>query len=472
MSFFKQFPTFNYFLADRVKTVTDIFRHVDVNDVLAADITNYKFEMIGDGERPDNLSQRLYGTPDYYWTFFIVNESLKNGLDDWPVATAAMEKEFQREYDNMAALTFKPYIADDFITAIDIEDEVTGLPAAVPLKNIRDTFAGLDLSYEDLKVFRNFETASIVKWDNTRQQLFLKDFTNRSRFMADPLSQNVNDRLTSIDIDVPPSIERDFATTTNWDFSSFRGQLTFTFNDWPIIGKNDGTTSTGENGLNFDYIATMTPQRTEWMVHLFEWFESNLVDTNIDSIQTPLSLFNSKLAENITRAEAAFHVFRRYFSYLQPAGYLRGLSRFVGFIPYRRVADNNEHTFTSARNAPFCYYADSNYSEDNKVTAYDALTNPEYNIQNYKSYYQEHLDQHFKQSRIKVVRPDVVAQFAQAYAQKLNAGVTVVGNSEGIVASDSVSAASSVGFGGGGTASNVSGTTGNVGTNTSSGTSY
>ena len=33
----------------------------------------YETEEIIDGERPDLLSQRLYGTPDYHWTFLLLN---------------------------------------------------------------------------------------------------------------------------------------------------------------------------------------------------------------------------------------------------------------------------------------------------------------------------------------------------------------------------------------------------------------
>ena len=81
MSFFKQFPLSNIAIGQEIKKVVDIFRHVDVNDILADEISSYQYYEVLDGERPDNVSQKLYGTTDYYWTFFILNESLKRGLD-------------------------------------------------------------------------------------------------------------------------------------------------------------------------------------------------------------------------------------------------------------------------------------------------------------------------------------------------------------------------------------------------------
>ena len=430
MSFFKQFPTANYFLADRVKRVVDIFRHVDVNDILASDITNYRYEIVGDGERPDNLSQRLYGLPDYYWTFFIVNENLKNGLDDWPKATGALEKEFEREYDNMGAMVFKPFIANKFQTATG---ELTGgHPSPIDLKSVQGTFAGLDLDYEDLKLYRNFETASVVKWDNDRQQLFLKDFTNRSNFFGDPVGDPAfGAKMQAVEINREASDTFGALAPTKWDVSALDGSLHFTFNDWPIIGKNL------ENGQNFDYLSTMTVKRTDWIVHLFEWWESKLIDLGAqqETIETPLSKYRHERGQNITREQAALNVFRLYFSYTSDVGYANGLIRFAGFKPHRRVSDSQLHTFQSARNAPFCYYNSSNFIEDNKITAFDALT--QFDPQHYKSFYREEQEHNFEQSRIKVIKPELINAFRDAYQEKIAKGSTIIGNSEGIVNSDS-----------------------------------
>ena len=430
MSFFKQFPTANYFLADRVKRVVDIFRHVDVNDILASDITNYRYEIVGDGERPDNLSQRLYGLPDYYWTFFIVNENLKNGLDDWPKATGALEKAFEREYDNMGAMVFKPFIANKFQTATG---ELTGgHPSPIDLKSVQGTFAGLDLDYEDLKLYRNFETASVVKWDNDRQQLFLKDFTNRSNCFGDPVGDPAfGAKMQAVEINREASDTFGALAPTKWSESSLDGSLHFTFNDWPIIGKNL------ENGQNFDYLSTMTVKRTDWIVHLFEWWESKLIDLGAqqETIETPLSKYRHERGQNITREQAALNVFRLYFSYTSDVGYANGLIRFAGFKPHRRVSDSQLHTFQSARNAPFCYYNSSNFIEDNKITAFDALT--QFDPQHYKSFYREEQEHNFEQSRIKVIKPELINAFRDAYQEKIAKGSTIIGNSEGIVNSDS-----------------------------------
>jgi hypothetical protein len=55
MSFFRNFPFTQLDVAGRPKAVIDLFRHVDVNDVLSDGISSYRNITINDGERPDNF---------------------------------------------------------------------------------------------------------------------------------------------------------------------------------------------------------------------------------------------------------------------------------------------------------------------------------------------------------------------------------------------------------------------------------
>ena len=110
MSFFSQFPKIKYDInADGVKTdLTDMFRHVDVKEHLIDDITTYTWYEILEGERPDVVSNRLYGTPDYYWTFFVLNDDLKNGLNDWPKSYRQFESMLEQDYGDYSTLVFIP----------------------------------------------------------------------------------------------------------------------------------------------------------------------------------------------------------------------------------------------------------------------------------------------------------------------------------------------------------------------------
>ena len=113
MHLFKQFPKTSYSIEnDAIRTeITDYFRYVGVIEKFTDDLYSYQKVDIIDGERPDNLSQRLYGTPHYYWTFFIANDNLKNGLSYWPKSTYELSKYTTNQFKNLSAFRF-PLIED------------------------------------------------------------------------------------------------------------------------------------------------------------------------------------------------------------------------------------------------------------------------------------------------------------------------------------------------------------------------
>ena len=103
MSFFKQFPTKEYDIEStgQLQTLVDVSRAVDVNDILAEDSVAYTKYNIIDGARPDIISQLLYNTPEYYWTFFIVNDFLKDGYRAWPKSEVAFENYIDENYNHV-----------------------------------------------------------------------------------------------------------------------------------------------------------------------------------------------------------------------------------------------------------------------------------------------------------------------------------------------------------------------------------
>lgn len=106
--FFSQFPKIEYSVENNAidNTITDYFRYVDVVDRLAQSTYTYTTADILDSERPDTLSYRLYGTPDYYWTFFITNDFLKDGLSAWPKGDSEIKNYIANQYKNISAFRF------------------------------------------------------------------------------------------------------------------------------------------------------------------------------------------------------------------------------------------------------------------------------------------------------------------------------------------------------------------------------
>lgn len=98
--YFSYFPTVSYdlFFDGQKSELTDIFRIVKVKNQYKDDVTYYTYYDIQDGERPDVVSTKLYGTSDYYWTFFMVNDNLVNIHTDWPMSTDDLEHLIDKKY--------------------------------------------------------------------------------------------------------------------------------------------------------------------------------------------------------------------------------------------------------------------------------------------------------------------------------------------------------------------------------------
>jgi len=114
MPFFQQFPKIPYdFGSNGIDTnIVDLFRFVKANEQYFHEIATYIDYQIRDGERPDIVSNSLYGTPEYYWVFFLINEHLKNGISGWPMPEQELIEYIAEEYPGTTIET-RPYIARD-----------------------------------------------------------------------------------------------------------------------------------------------------------------------------------------------------------------------------------------------------------------------------------------------------------------------------------------------------------------------
>ena len=114
MSYFKRFPklVYDFNREGVVNSVVDLFRQVRTVQNYVDNFTSYKFYSIKNGERPDIVSQKLYGSANFYWTFFIINDFLQNGLNYWPMSGENLELYLSTEYEGVALET-RPNIKRD-----------------------------------------------------------------------------------------------------------------------------------------------------------------------------------------------------------------------------------------------------------------------------------------------------------------------------------------------------------------------
>ena len=201
VNYFNKFPKvlFDVNNDGTFSVITDITKTVDINTFDEDSITYYTFQEIADGERPDNLSYRLYGTPQYYWTFFVINDNLKAGLSNsWPLNSHAFEEMMVKEYDVYSAITFDPILhapdtldANGFLKLTFAVNNRSDFSFA-PLVPINDLLKSIDDQDQYLPYLRlvpvsiDISSAKILKYDTSTCQLVIYDIigTSRSSFIA------------------------------------------------------------------------------------------------------------------------------------------------------------------------------------------------------------------------------------------------------------------------------------------------
>ena len=126
--YFKKFPKVDYDFnrTGTTQKMINIFRSVRPLDTFIDEPSAYSLYEIKNGERPDIVSQRIYGTSIYYWTFFVINEFLHDGYRAWPLSQEDLFDYLQKEYEGYV-ITTNPQIVrntDQIIT--DHKDSLAG----------------------------------------------------------------------------------------------------------------------------------------------------------------------------------------------------------------------------------------------------------------------------------------------------------------------------------------------------------
>jgi len=164
MSFFQQFPRISYDF-DRngvLQNVVNIYRSVRPLQSFVDNMNTYTYYEVKNGERPDIVSERLYGSTLYYWTFFITNEHLHDGLAAWPMSQEKLQKYMANEYSGIVINT-NPQIVRD--TDQSITDH-------------RNSLAGRFTLGETITGGTSGATGTLVKKDIDMNQLVLEKQTS------------------------------------------------------------------------------------------------------------------------------------------------------------------------------------------------------------------------------------------------------------------------------------------------------
>ncbi len=105
MKFFQYFPHMAYEFRNDTGSfkldMTNITTRFVVMEQLKNHVTVLYDYVIQDGERPDVVANKLYGSPDHMWIVLLVNNIMS--LYDWPLTTTEFNRYIVEKYGSIQA---------------------------------------------------------------------------------------------------------------------------------------------------------------------------------------------------------------------------------------------------------------------------------------------------------------------------------------------------------------------------------
>lgn len=135
MSFFLNHPVVPYrFGTDgQIALFNDLTVYIDLIDQIKDNITFYENYHILDGDRPDVLSQKLYGSPDYHWIFFLLNDHIRE--QGWPLPDRDLRSYVENTHPNRVVTTTDA-INGNFLPGKTVKGAITGVRGEVIKRNL------------------------------------------------------------------------------------------------------------------------------------------------------------------------------------------------------------------------------------------------------------------------------------------------------------------------------------------------
>ena len=129
-NFFANFPLIGYNFGNETNPALfqDISAYIKIIDDLRDDIAFYTTVHIQDYDRPDNFSYKLYGTTEFYWTFYYLNDDLRES--GWPLPQQDLLPKAKVDYPHRAVTT-TGNISKTFLPGHTVTGAISGTTGTV-----------------------------------------------------------------------------------------------------------------------------------------------------------------------------------------------------------------------------------------------------------------------------------------------------------------------------------------------------
>ena len=99
--YFDRFPKGQYIIpgTKNYKLVSDLFRRVKIKDKILDEASLYSEYFVSNGERPEDIAQKHFGSPLLHWVILISN-GVTDAYYQWPLTLQGFEDYVKDKYDN------------------------------------------------------------------------------------------------------------------------------------------------------------------------------------------------------------------------------------------------------------------------------------------------------------------------------------------------------------------------------------
>jgi hypothetical protein len=170
MAFFDKFPIFKYDVNKDGKSTlaVNILRRVAFREAIKNQSNYFQEYTVEDGETPEMVSHKFYGTPNLHWTILLLNETL-NPFFDWPMSQHSLENFVEKKYTGQA---FYLGHEKDFVTVPGTEHSYIDKDTEV---HVSDRNSTQERSIRGLT----------KEWDPTLRKLVLYNIPHFKEFAVD-----------------------------------------------------------------------------------------------------------------------------------------------------------------------------------------------------------------------------------------------------------------------------------------------
>jgi len=135
MRYFDTFGTLLYKFGDEVDPTAfeNISTYVDVIDQIKDSVSFLNQHTIQEGFRPDQVSIQLYGTPLYYWTFYLLNDNIRE--QGWPLINNELQTYIKKIFPNTVINT-RDVIHNKFKVGQTVSGNTSGASGIIIRRNL------------------------------------------------------------------------------------------------------------------------------------------------------------------------------------------------------------------------------------------------------------------------------------------------------------------------------------------------